>query len=538
MPRPASVPLATRATRDPGWRRDALVLAVAAVLVRLPALLSARHLGFDDGVYGSSVVAMRHGGAPFRDVFSSQGPLHLPLLYVFDLLGLRTLDAPRLATVAAGVVVTLAVYTAARELTDRTGALLAAGLALTSGTLLWTTGPITSDGIAEAFGSLAVAVALGYRRSPSPGRAVAIGLLAGAAVSTKSLLVGPAVVVAWLLVLAGRRRLHAVLVPGIAAALLLALALPWGLRDVYDQSVRYHLDKTGRRDPLANARKTASTFGDRDLPILVAGALALLFGWRRRRDGGDRRAPGAAPRSGGSGVPDRLTEGSRPIALWLVLVIAVVVLQDPMWRNHMAHLIPPAALLVGVHRPPWRALAIAAIVVVPYALVHLRPVIWPEPYRGRAATVVQALRDLPEGAWAISDEPGLVWRAGRRTPAHLVDASRLRIEADAESLRVTPRVVAAAAAEPQVCALVVWSERYSGHRWRDHEMEPELAERYRAFEDDLPGLLAGAGYEVARRWDAEHVLYLKPGCDPSTSAAAAGPGDRAPGAARPLRSPG
>src|SRR4029453_6194611 len=91
-------------------RRDLWALALVAVALRLPAVLSSRHLSFDDGVYGATAVAMRHGARPYRDVFSSQGPLHHPLLYIADLLGGRTQNAPRLLSVVAAVVITIAPY--------------------------------------------------------------------------------------------------------------------------------------------------------------------------------------------------------------------------------------------------------------------------------------------------------------------------------------------------------------------------------------------------------------------------------------------
>ncbi|MCU1426372.1 MAG: Dolichyl-phosphate-mannose-protein mannosyltransferase [Actinomycetia bacterium] len=103
-------------------RADALALAGVALALRLPAFFAARHLYPDDGEYGMSVVAMRAGGLPFRDVFSSQGPLHLPLLYLGDLVGLRTFDAPRVTPVLAGVVATVLTYFIARRLTSRAGA--------------------------------------------------------------------------------------------------------------------------------------------------------------------------------------------------------------------------------------------------------------------------------------------------------------------------------------------------------------------------------------------------------------------------------
>jgi pimeloyl-ACP methyl ester carboxylesterase len=130
--------------------------------------------------------------------------------------------------------------------------------------LLWTTGPLTGDGPAAAFATSAVAVAVAYRTRPSWGRVLAITLLAGAAVSTKSLLVGPALLAAWWLVATRRRWLHMVIVPVGALAVVGALSVPWGIQHVLDDYVRYHLDKTTNRKPGANFSKLWHTFFQRD----------------------------------------------------------------------------------------------------------------------------------------------------------------------------------------------------------------------------------------------------------------------------------
>ena len=135
-------------------RLDVLALVVGALAVRLPAYFATRSLVFDEGVYSSAALAMRDGALPFRQVFSAQGPLHLPLVYVFDLLGGRTLDSPRLVSVVSGLVVTVAVYATGRRIGTRESALLAAALVATTGSILWTTAPLTGDGPAAAFTAL------------------------------------------------------------------------------------------------------------------------------------------------------------------------------------------------------------------------------------------------------------------------------------------------------------------------------------------------------------------------------------------------
>ena len=129
-----------------------------------------------------------------------------------------------------------------------------------------------------------------------------------------------------------------------------------------------------------------------------------------------------------------------------------------MWRPHVSQLIPALALLAVRHRPATGVLVLALVIALPYHVVHAWPMLRPTGFTGSAERVVQQLADLPEGALAISDDPGLVWRAGRRTPPDLVDASILRIQTG----DLTAASIAAAAADPEVCAVVVRSRRPLG----------------------------------------------------------------------------
>ena len=460
-------------------RAAATAILVGAAALRIPAYLATRHLSFDDGVYGASAVAMRHGGLPFRDVFSSQGPLFLPLVWLFDLLGLRTFDAPRLLAVASGVALVLASWSAARALRLSSGAtLLAAGLVATSGNLLWVTGPLTSDGPGLALAAWAVTAGLWYRRSPSLRRALLAGVLLGAALSVKSLLLAAGLPVAWVL-LPNRRHLAAAVAA--AGALSLAVAVPWGLGNVWDQAFEYHLEAAGSRTPFPNLRKAFSTVGDRDLPLLLAAALALVGNWSNR----GRSDRTARTSSTGAGL----------IVTWLVATIVVLALEHPLWRNHVAHLIPAAALLVGVafdrFRAPMfrRAVVAVALVALPYHVAHLSELLWPAQPGPALAAARADLRALPLGAQVISDDPGVVWRAGRRTPDDLVDTSILRIE----SRRLTAPSLRSAAVISPVCAVLVWSHRFGGMA-------------------TLPALLEDRGYRATARYGGPKVLYVRDTC--------------------------
>jgi hypothetical protein len=172
---------------------------------------------------------------------------------------------------------------------------------------------------------------------------------------------------------------------------------------------------------------------------------------------------------------------------WLVIVVT------PMWRAHVSMLVVPFALFIGRWRPTRRsaliAVACAALVAVP---LQLHGLLRPPRYAGDEATIQRVLRGLPKGAWALSDDPGLVWRAGRRTTDDLVDTSMV----GQQQGRYTERSVALAAADPQVCAVAV----------RSHL-------RFGAF----PGLgaaLERVGYHTVGPTSRDHALYVREDCRP------------------------
>lgn len=432
-------------------------------MLRLPALFATRHLTFDDGVYGASAQAMRAGGFPFRDVFSSQGPLFLPLVWAFDALGFGWRQSPRLLALASGVALTLAAWSIARQLATperaRRAGIGAGLLVATSGSVLWTTGPIASDGPALAAAAWAIALTLRWRTrlDAHPNGPVAwavllaVGGLAGAAFAIKSLLVvGPLVVVAGLLMTARPRRtwpIREVLGAGGAGVLVVAAAtLALGPGDVWNQWVVYHLVHAGNREPIANAGRILGVLFSREWLLMTVGGASLGFAlWRRV----------IRPR-----VPI-VARSTAPLWWWAALTLAILLLQTPMWRPHVVYLVVPLAILVGLALPPWPVLATAALLaLVPY-WYGLGDYFAPGGYTGRQAVIVEAIRALPPDVLVISDDPGLVWGGGGRTPPWMVDASRLRTGTDVEAVRIDTELLIAQANEPNVCMVIVTSARFA-----------------------------------------------------------------------------
>ncbi|MFN8026242.1 MAG: glycosyltransferase family 39 protein [Acidimicrobiia bacterium] len=467
----------------PHWRIDATVLGIVALLLRLPAFLTDKSLVFDDGVFAASAYAMRAGEAPFKSVFSSQGPAFLPLLWLGDLLGLRTVNSPRVLSVASGVVVTIAVYAIARHVTTRGRALLAAGLVTTAGTILWVTVPANADGPSLALSVLAVAFALRYRDDPRVINAVWVGLAAGGAVSIKALSV-PAVFIAGLIVLLacpakGAAKLRdAAIAAGTAVVVYLVFALPWGIGRVWEQSFTYH-EKARRIATRAGAaEKIWNTLVDRDLLVMVAlgltivTALVLLVMGRR---------------------PNRLqlvVVGM--LVLWAFLVFALLLWEPAMWRAHVSHLVVPLALLACLRPPPWPLLAVALLVATPVWIDRNTAILWPSGYSGNDRALVQKLETLPSDALVISDDPGWVWRADRRPPGDFADVSYQRID----NKGITEDSLVRAAKTSDVCGVIVSSPLH-----------------FRRFHT-LPDRLEANGYE--RLHFGAKTLYLKRDCRPGS----------------------
>ena len=310
----------------------------------------------------------------------------------------------------------------------RANALLAAGLVTTSGSVLWVTGPVNADGPSMALSVLAVALALRTldRVEPRLWDAVWVGLAGGAAASIKATSV-PAVLAAGVVLLLVRRRLlDAAIAAGVAFAVYVVTALPWGIERVWDQSYVYHNDARRLNTAPEAAWKVLTTLWERDALVVVALALALIT-FVVVRVTGARRAPSAPADSDAPPVvPLRVVVAV--LAGWAVLVFALLVYEPALFRAHVAQIVPPLALLASVRPAPWAVLAVAAIVVAPFSVVENRTILWPEGYRGNEAAVVDRLKELRSGSLVISDDPGLAWRAGHAPPGELADPSFQRIE--------------------------------------------------------------------------------------------------------------
>jgi hypothetical protein len=432
---------------------------------------------------------MRQGLAPYTGVFSSQGPLHFPFLYAGDLLGVRTLDAPRVGPLLAGVFAAVGVWAIARRLRASEPVALVAGLLVaTTGTMIWTTGQVTGDGPAAAFVVAALWAAVATRDRPSWWRAALTGVMFGAAIAVKPLVFPALIPIGWWLW--ARRRAELLAIAGVSSVVTwFATALPWGLHRVWRQSVTYHTGKGPEYSKPFQLGKLTSLLGLRDAVLIGAVALGIVAAVAARR---------------------RMRADAVVIAIWTVVVAVVLVDEKAMFANHLATIVVPLALLFAVQPPPLRWLVIALVALVPWTVFNIHDMLQFRSFHGDEAALVRDLRRLPGDAKAIADDPSFVWRAGLSTPRMMNDISKMRFD---QGLLTTGDIVDAAR-EHGTCAVAIWTFRFGS-----------LARGLREG-------LRDAGYALAHDYSPGHELWLKTRCD------AGDPNGRARATAQPARSLG
>jgi hypothetical protein len=235
---------------------------------------------------------------------------------------------------------------------------------------------------------------------------------------------------------------------GIAIAVYVVTALPFGIADVWQQSYSYHNDARRVNSQTGALHKVWDTLWDRDKLVVVAVALALVtyvvrFVVRRRAGRPGDRA---------------LTIVVGFLLLWVVLVVSLLVWEPAMWRAHVAHVIPPLALLAALRPPSWKVLVVAGVLTVPFAIASNTSILWPGGYTGQPAALVRRLESFPTDARFISDDPGLVWRADRDTPGDFADTSYQRLDEGS----ITQASLVKAASGDDVCGVIVTSPDHFG----------------------------------------------------------------------------
>jgi Dolichyl-phosphate-mannose-protein mannosyltransferase len=509
--------------------RPAEALALGLVLAFALRLrlwnLDAYTGSFDEGIRGQQLLLMAAGYRPFRDIFSSQGPLLLDLLYPFFVLFGQTLAAARAGVVACSMVGLVGAWWVGRLVAGPVAGLATAALLGLSPGYLEASRLALAEVPTIAPALLAIGAALAYRRSGRRG-----WLVASAALCALALLIKPMVVhvgVPLLAILVGAGRAPRLLLYGAVVAVLCGLTIvALGPVEVWDNLGAYRSGAGGRpgEDWAENLRLVRNVLARERAGLFVLAAVGLVLGaWRRPR-------------------------AFMPIALWAGAIGGLFLLYGDLADKHIVYLVPPLALLGGIGvgltaeaarrlsrgdlptvilsgakylgAPPRGPRFFAPLrmtnslkVTLPWAgvvlgLAALGAYVWSVPalYRADlylildAEGVAERRRDLPAeldmaevmrtragpGDWVLSDNPNAAFRARRPVIPSLVDTSGTRV--DAGSLTADTAIDAVARYRPAV--IVTWSRRLGRL-------------------DDFTRWLPENGYRLDRTYDNGWKLYVR-----------------------------
>jgi hypothetical protein len=459
--RTLSVPAFGTRVSAPTWPVETVVLGgilIAATFMRL-VRLSGTSGDLDEGIRGIQLLLMSAGYRPMQEIYSSQGPLLLDLLFPLYRLFGETLGAARLAVGVYSLLGILGVYGVARALGGPVGGATAALLMTVSPTYLRNSRQALAEVPALAPAILAVAAALEYQRSGRRLWLVVSGVLLAVALLIKPIVVAAVVPVALAALLGPKISLRPVFLVGLVTALVIAaIVFSTGIQTILDQMVDYRLKS-----------REASGWNLRENWRLIQGSLVA------RDQIGLFVLAGAGTLIGLVASPRRML----PYIGWAVASAAVLLFYAPLFPKHVVIAVPPAVALAGVGVGlGWKAarsrqLAGAAGIVVLAAPVlvygwslpaiatwdvgfmNLDPGTEGQRFAQSAdvAATISAVSQRDE--FLVTDHPYLAFLAQRLVPPELADPSASRVRAR----ELTGDDIVTAAKKYNVGVVVLWSDR-------------------------------------------------------------------------------
>lgn len=529
---PASFSVRTTAS-TPTWPIEALVLGAILVVAAFMRLvrLSGTSGDLDEGIRGIQLLLMSAGYRPMQEIYSSQGPLLLDMLYPFYRLFGETLGAARLAVGVYSLFGILGVYAAARVIGGPVGGTVAALLLLLSPNYLRNSRQALAEVPALAPAILAVAAAFEYQRSGRRVWLVISGLLLGTALLVKPIVAAVVVPVALAALLGPRISIRPVFLVGIVTlAVVAGIVLMTGFSTVMDQMVDYRLKSRAASgwSWSENWKVIRGTLVARDQLGLFAlgGAGALLTVLLR-------------------------TRFSLPLLGWIVATAGLIAWYAPLFPKHVVIAIPPLVVAAGAGAGlVWQALRERHVLGMIGGLVLTAPILlyaWSLPtiatldvgfmnldqgFEGqrfaRTADIAATIAAVTQkGDFIVTDEPEQAFHANRLVPPNLADPSTSRVRAR----ELTGEAVVTAAEQYNVTLVALSSDRFRSLRnfrlWLEERFEPikvygrggdtpqaiyvradaDLAAKRRALEGfiqtptaiDFGGILRLSGYSLDRQ---------------------------------------
>jgi hypothetical protein len=221
----------------------------------------------------------------------------------------------------------------------------------------------------------------------------------------------------------------------------------YGIEEVWDQYVLFHLAKDNSPNLLDNTVNTGAEMIRTELPVLAVLAAAILapFLFRKASDS--------------SGIESH-EDHDVPrwiIVFWLVANVFVLFGFTTIYGGFartLAFLIPPLLAFAATSRAiPIRVLLGIAVVgaIVQISSIDIVSDLDPDQL---AAT--DQIGSIPADIWFVSDDPGLGWAAGRLSHPDTVDPSFARFETG----YLTSSDVVRALDDPNSCILTATSGRF------------------------------------------------------------------------------
>jgi hypothetical protein len=413
---------------------------------------------FDEGIRAEQLLLMKHGFRPFRDIYASQGPLLLDVLYPLYAAFGGTLGAARLAVGVISLIGIAGCYWTARIIAGPIAGLLAAVLLVASPIYL----EASRLALAEVPSIVPIVVALGcavmYQRAGGLSWLLSAAVLLALGILIKPMIVGAVIPVTIAVLLRkgiSKRDVALFFGTGLAVSTLIVALL--GPVDVYQQIVAYRVgDRANDSVDLAKNLDEVVIGPFRARPELtllgwLGGLAALLLGRR------------------GIGV-----------TLFLLSTYAVMLSYSSLHPKHQVYLVPPLVLAGGVGigallglrgkgftriagligAGALSCLAVAALLEAPAAIARgttlVDDVVDPDlhVYDRDVASTLRIV--LAPDRFVLSDHPYLPYLADRMVPPEMVDPSKGRFRAGV----LTSAIAIDSATSRDVDTVLFWSDRF------------------------------------------------------------------------------
>ncbi|MCC7366914.1 MAG: glycosyltransferase family 39 protein [Chloroflexi bacterium] len=462
----------------PTWPAETVVLGlflIANAAMRL-VRLSGTSGDLDEGIRGMQLLLMSAGYRPMQEIYSSQGPLLLDMLFPFYRLFGETLGAARLAVGVYSLLGIVGVYAAARAAGGPVGGVVAALLLTLSPNYLRYSRQALAEVPALAPAILAVAAAFAYQRTGRWPWLVISGLLLGTALLIKPIVLPAVVAVALAALFGPRLSIKMLLLVGLVSlAVVAAIVFSTGFSTVMDQMVEYRLRsrEASGWNLAENLKVLRTTLVARDQWGLFAlgGAGALLTLLIRPRM-------------------------ALPILGWMAASGALLAVYAPLFPKHVVIAVPPLVVAAGAGvGATWQALRDRRFVGMMGGFVLVAPLLlyaWSLPgiatlnvgfmnldpgFEGqrfaRSADIAGTIAALSQkGDFVVTDEPEHAFLAQRLVPPDLADPSSSRVRAR----QLTGESIVTSAEAYNVRLVSLAGDRFRSLRnfrlWIDEKFEP------------------------------------------------------------------